>query len=95
MSSEATVNPDGSTTFNAAEDAANAGGDAGADDLGENMGDASEEMVKGTDPALYLALAVVAFAIIFVFVRLRKKRSRADVDDFFSNLDGDKVCDAR
>lgn len=87
---EATVNPDGSTTF----DDAGGGADdsAGADDMPNMDGaeEAAEEIIKGTDPALYLALAVVAFAIIFVFLQLRKKRKNAEVDDFFSNLDGDK-----
>lgn len=98
---EATVNPDGSTTF---DDAAGAG-DAdpgGADSAagGEDMPDmgadggadeaAAEEVIKGTDPALYLALAVAVFFVIFIFLQLRKKRKNADVDDFFSNLDGDK-----
>ena len=88
---EATINPDGSTTF----DDVGAGADdsAGADDDMPNMDgaeEAAEEIIKGTDPALYLALALVAFAIIFVFLQLRKKRKNAEVDDFFSNLDGDK-----
>lgn len=83
---EATVNPDGSTTFNGPGDGADSSGAAGEDmpDMGE------EEIIKGTDPALYLALAVVAFAVIFVFLQMRKKRKNAEVDDFFSNLDGDK-----
>lgn len=83
---EATINPDGSTTFDSAG-ADDAG--AGAEDTGDT--DAAEEVIKGTDPALYLALAVVAFAVVFVFMQIRKRRSTADVDDFFSNLDGDKV----
>lgn len=60
------------------------GADGGADEA------AAEEIIKGTDPALYLALAVALFFVIFIFLQLRKKRKNADVDDFFSNLDGDK-----
>ena len=60
------------------------GADGGADEA------AAEEIIKGTDPALYLALAVAVFFVIFIFLQLRKKRKNADVDDFFSNLDGDK-----
>ncbi len=87
---EATINPDGSTTFDsAAADDAGADAGTGADDMGD--ADATEEVIIGTDPALYLALVVVTFAVIFIFIQIRKKRSTADVDDFFSNLDGDKV----
>ncbi|KAL7549093.1 hypothetical protein ACHAWF_012366 [Thalassiosira exigua] len=57
--------------------------------MDEGAADA-EEIVKGVDPALYLALTVVALLAIFVYIQLRKKRKNADVDDFFSNLDGDK-----
>ncbi|KAL7463406.1 hypothetical protein ACHAXS_003775 [Conticribra weissflogii] len=86
---EATINPDGSTTFDsAAADDAGADAGTGADDMGDT--DATEEVIIGTDPALYLALVVVTFAVIFIFIQIRKKRSTADVDDFFSNLDGDK-----
>lgn len=90
---EATVNPDGSTTF---DDAA---GDAGADydnttDSGipnmDEEGAAAEEIIKGTDPALYLAIAVVIFAVIFIFIQIRKKRKADEIDSFFSNLEGDK-----
>jgi len=85
---EATVNPDGSTTFNDAGDGADSAGAADEDMPGTN--ETVEEIVKGTDPALYLALAVVAIFAIFIFLQLRKKRKNAEVDDFFSNLDGDK-----
>lgn len=95
---EATVNPDGSTTFDdagAGAGADSAGAGAGEDmpdmDAGEGGGEeAAEEIIKGVDPALYLAIAMVAFLALFVFLRQRKKRKNAEVDDFFSNLDGDK-----
>lgn len=91
---EATVNPDGSTTFNDASggaDSAGAGGGGGGEDMPHmDAGQAAEEIAKRTDPALYLALAVIAFIAIILFLQLRKKRKTAEVDDFFSNLDGDK-----
>jgi hypothetical protein len=91
MSEEATINPDGSQTFPDADPTAGAG-DAGAD-AGEDMSDdiPEEEIVTGIDPAIYLALAALAFILIFVVLRMRRKRANADVDDFFSNLDGEKV----
>jgi hypothetical protein len=90
MSEEATINPDGSQTFPDADPTAGAG-DAGAD-AGEDMSDdIPEEEITGIDPAIYLALAALAFILIFVVLRMRRKRANADVDDFFSNLDGEKV----
>lgn len=100
---EATINPDGSTTFDDATASSSGGGDyggsAGEDipnmDAGSSADGSSEEpavedIVRGIDPALYLALIVAAFAILFIYLQLRKKRNNASVDDFFSNLDGDK-----
>ena len=92
---EATVNPDGSTTFDDAGTGADSS--AGGEDIPNMMGDestadetAEEIIIKGIDPALYLALSVLIVGILFIFYQLRKKRKNADVDDFFSNLDGDK-----
>mmetsp|Transcript_20126 Transcript_20126/g.43705 ORF Transcript_20126/g.43705 Transcript_20126/m.43705 type:complete len:299 (+) Transcript_20126:107-1003(+) len=83
---EATVNPDGSTTFNDA-----GGADSAAGEDMPNMDDeTAEEIIKGTDPALYLAVAALVFFVIFIFLQLRKKKKTAEVDEFFSNLDGDK-----
>ncbi len=93
---EATINPDGSTTFDDATASSSSGGGGGGESSPNFDAGADEEttandiVVKGIDPALYLALAVAAIAILFVYIRLRKKRSNASVDDFFSNLDGDK-----
>jgi len=85
---EATVNPDGSTTFDDAGGADSAG--AGAEDMPNMDEETAEEIIKGTDPALYLALAVGLLFAMFLFLQMRKKKKNADVDDFFSNLDGDK-----
>mmetsp|Transcript_34466 Transcript_34466/g.65619 ORF Transcript_34466/g.65619 Transcript_34466/m.65619 type:complete len:87 (+) Transcript_34466:168-428(+) len=68
---EATINPDGSTTFNDAGDGAGSAGAAGEDM--PDMGETAEEIVKGTDPALYLALSVVAFIALYLFLQMRKK----------------------
>lgn len=87
---EATVNPDGSTTFSYAGDEAGSSG-AGSEetpDMGAGAG--AEEITKGTDPALYLMLAVLAFIALFMFLQLRKKNKNAEVNDFFANLDGEK-----
>ena len=85
---EATVNPDGSTTFDdAGANYTNNTTDSGIPNMDE---EAAEEVIKGTDPALYLAIAVVCFAVIFIFIQLRKKRKSDEIDSFFSNLDGDK-----
>jgi hypothetical protein len=88
---EATINPDGSQTFS--EDPTAEASGEGAGDAGEMPEDAipEEEIPAGIDPAIYLALAAVAFVLIFMVLRMRRKRANADVDDFFSNLDGEKV----
>ena len=86
---EATINPDGSTTFEDTGGADSAGSDI--PNMGEGSGEETvEEVIKGTDPALYLALTVLFLGIVFIFVQLRKRKKNAEVDDFFSNLDGDK-----
>jgi hypothetical protein len=92
---EATINPDGTatfetppeesaedTTFNAEEDAGN--GDEFFEQ--ENI----EEAVKGIDPAIYLILVVVAALLIWFFF-FRSKKDESDM--FFSELDGEKVSE--
>lgn len=94
---EATVNPDGSTTFEqeppATEDAggADAGG-AGGDEtpnMDEETFEKAEEIAQGVDPAVYLLLAVIFFGALYYFFVYRKKSD--DSEAFFSELDGDKV----
>ena len=100
-SGEATVEPDGSTTFETPPPDTNDtfGGDDGADSGGfdETMGDNQEETmeaVKGIDPAMYLIVGAIVLVVIY-FVFRRRKSSDGD-DDFFSNLDGEKVrCDVQ
>lgn len=85
MAEEATVNPDGSTTFEGAggEEAYNAtsGGE-------EDTIFVEEEIVKGLDPAIYLGLFVVVVAVLWFFV-LRSKNK--EEDEFFAELDVEKV----
>jgi hypothetical protein len=84
---EATVNPDGSTTF----ETPGGEGEQFQDDAGlPPVEEVMEEIVKTTDPAVYLLLAVVVVGFLYFFFVFRKK-SDEDEDDFFSNLDGDKV----
>jgi hypothetical protein len=82
------VNPDGSTTFNSGagdgstmppmDDA-----EAGADETFEGAA-----AVVGTDPVLYLFLVALVLGLLFFIYR---RRSQADEDEFFTNLDGEKV----
>eukprot|EP00956_Cyclotella_meneghiniana_P030213 scaffold75415_cov67-Cyclotella_meneghiniana.AAC.2 len=94
MSEEATINPDGTQTFPdpTASDAGTEE-DAGIPEE-DNTADETildnDESTGGIDPAIYLALAAIVFAILFIVMRRRRKRATADVDDFFSNLDGEK-----
>ena len=95
MSEEATINPDGTQTFpNPTASDAGTEEDAGIPEE-DNTADETildnDESTGGIDPAIYLALAAIVFAILFIVMRRRRKRATADVDDFFSNLDGEKV----
>lgn len=101
MAEEATINTDGSTTF---EGAASGGGDestmppvddsaGGAGTEGyadeETMGEAAEKVAQGVDPAIYLLVAVVLLGVLYFFYRRKVKAD--EEDEFFSNLDGEKV----
>ena len=95
MAEEATVNPDGSTTFGsegaAGEDVPpNMGGDVPPNMGGDDFEEAAEEIAKGIDPAFYLIFAVIIIGGLFLYNLLKKRRENANMDDFFSNLDGDK-----
>jgi hypothetical protein len=87
------VNPDGSTTFESAgadesttfppvEDPVN--GTEGI--FGEET---MEEVAKGTDPAIYLLLASILIGFLY-YLYIRRSRKENE-DEFFSNLDGEKV----
>jgi hypothetical protein len=84
---EATVNADGTTTFDTPpinEEAFNA---TEQDFPPEDAEEIFEEVVKGIDPAIYLVLFVLIVGIVYFFMSRRNKKEE---DDFFSELDGEK-----
>ena len=93
---EATINPDGSATFDEPPVAEEAGAGAGESTFDEpptmdeeTMNEKMEEIAQGIDPAIYLLVAVLILGAIYFFFVYRKKP--ADSDSFFAELDGDKV----
>ena len=72
-----TVDPDGSTTFEGAEGAAD-----GAE--GEGFEETIEEVIEGVDPALYLLAGFVVAAILYF---LYHRRNRSSQDDYFSSYE--------
>lgn len=85
------INPDGSTTFEG--DAAGGGEEStmppveGADPGMDE--ETVQEIVKGTDPAIYLFLAALLIGFLY-FLYTRKARADAE-DEFFANLEDEKV----
>ena len=79
------INPDGSQTFEGGEDATMP--PAAEEGFAEEAADAVPEEIA-TDPAIYLLIVVALFMVGFIIYR---RRSKNDEDDFFSNLDGEKV----
>ena len=88
---EATINSDGSTTFEQppVTDDGGAGAGAGADEPPAMDEEKVEAIAQGTDPAVFLLLGVAIFALLYYFLVYRKKKT--DSDFFFSELDGEKV----
>ena len=85
MAEEATIHPDGSQTID--ETILPPVDDSESPLLDEET---MEQIVKtGIDPAIILGVAVLLFAVVYYFFFLRKKNQ--DEDEFFSDLDGDKV----
>ena len=82
---EATVNPDGSTTFE----------NNNEPPVNETAGEEGmfEEAVKdtGIDPAFYLIGAVIVFVVLYFFISRMRKKDENDGDDFFASLDTEKV----
>lgn len=80
---EATVNPDGSTTFE------------NEPPVDETMGEEGfeEVVVEKTviDPAFYLLGAVALFVIVYFVIKSMRKKNEKDGDDFFASLDTEKV----
>ena len=87
-----TVEPDGSTTFESGADES-ATPPPVEDPLNGTEGvfdeEIIDEVVKGTDPAIYLLLVAILLGVLY-FLYLRKARQDSE-DDFFTNLDGEKV----
>ena len=78
-----TVDPDGSTTFEGAEDA--------TDGAEETFEETMEEIVEaGVDPAIYLLVGFIVFAVLYFLYR--RKKSSSD-DDYFSSYE--KVSEIR
>ena len=102
---EATINPDGSATFDeeppiAADDAgAGSAGGAGGESTFEDeppptmdeetMNEKIEEVAQGIDPAIYLLVAVLILGALYYFFVYRKRSKNSD--SFFAELDFDKV----
>jgi hypothetical protein len=91
MAEEVKIDPDGSTHFEGGEESTMPPVEETADGS-EGVFDEEtvEELIKGTDPAIYLLLAVILIGL-FYFFYWRKSKEGSE-DDFFSNLDGEKVC---
>lgn len=97
---EATINPDGTQTMgedaaaDAGADYADAGGAAADDaeeDFAEGAEEAAEEVIKGTDPAIFLLLGFALIAALWFVSWYKKKKEEEESDSFFSELDGEKV----
>ena len=102
---EATINPDGTQTMgedaaaDAGADYADAGAgaddaddaDAGEEDFGEGAEEAAEEVIKGTDPAIFLLLGFALIAGLWFVSWYKKKKEDEESDSFFTELDGEKV----
>mmetsp|Transcript_10450 Transcript_10450/g.15263 ORF Transcript_10450/g.15263 Transcript_10450/m.15263 type:complete len:285 (+) Transcript_10450:35-889(+) len=93
---EATINPDGSTTFGSDAGAGPGPEDVppGGDDFasgGEGAEGTAESLAaKGTDPAIYLALAFIAIVVLYYLNYRRNKRKQTERNAFFIDMDGDK-----
>jgi hypothetical protein len=91
MAEEVKIDPDGSTHFEGGEESTMPPVE---ETINETEGvfdeETVEELVKGTDPAIYLLLALVIIGL-FYFLYSRRSKEESE-DDFFANLDGEKVC---
>ena len=65
--------------------------DAGEEDFGEGAEEAAEEVIKGTDPAIFLLLGFALIAGLWFVSWYKKKKEDEESDSFFTELDGEKV----
>ena len=89
---EATINPDGSSSYESASPPPlnDTTGFDGSDE-GFDIPPVEEIVKGGIDPAIYLVLAFATLCALYYFFVYRKKEEEEAEDEFFSNLDGDKV----
>lgn len=91
---EATINPDGTTAFPSdysqqEQPPTTAPADETPPDFGQGE-PAVDATPAGIDPAIYLIVGVALIAVLF-YVFVHRKKSKPDDDNFFLELDGDKV----
>jgi len=84
MTEEATINPDGSSTFGSNPNSEEYDTSGGSADIG------GEEIVKNIDPAWYLLGFAVVIMAITAYIITRQRKSRSEAEDFFTQLDGEK-----
>ncbi|KAG7356001.1 preprotein translocase subunit Sec66 domain containing protein [Nitzschia inconspicua] len=85
------INPDGSTTFEGGAGAGTGGEESTMPPVADTPGmdeETIQQVVKGTDPAIYLLLAVVLIGFLY-FLYTRKARADAE-DEFFASLEEEK-----
>lgn len=87
---EATINPDGSSTFTT-DDPTSSSSDEFMNDAFNSTdgGDIPLSPPAGTDPALYLGVGFLAVLVVVLMVVFKRRKS-ASGDGFFSQLDGEK-----
>lgn len=87
------MNPDGSTTFEANQPFN--GTEEGFAGSGEEVPpETMEEVVtKGADATIYIVIGILLIAVLYMVYRYQKKKDGDD--DFFSELDGEKVSERK
>jgi hypothetical protein len=89
-SGEATVNADGSTSYDDTPPPTDTGSGEDFEDSSSMDDETVKEVVQGIDPAVYFLVAVIIVAVLYYLFVFRKKSS-SETDGFFANLDGEKV----
>jgi hypothetical protein len=97
-SSTSTGSPPSNETFQQEEDTFTNGFDGGGDQQDGGAFDGTEDAAqdpvsapKGTDPAIFLALAFVVIVVLYYLNYRRNKRKQMEREAFFYDMDGDKV----